>query len=202
MAWFPILLELGGQPCLVAGGGKAALRKTRSLLEAGASVTVVAMDFDSGFDPLPIRRRTGPVSPSDTRGMALVVDATGDAAAARSLRAACRQAGIPFNCAARPEPGDAAFPAVLRRGKLVAGISTSGASPAAAAWVRDRLAKTIPEQFEEILLQMESLRSQAGESFPDQRDRARFLHACLDRALQNGSPLSREEIDEIERKER
>lgn len=27
MAWFPIMIELEGRPCLVAGGGAAALRK-------------------------------------------------------------------------------------------------------------------------------------------------------------------------------
>ncbi|MBE5036723.1 bifunctional precorrin-2 dehydrogenase/sirohydrochlorin ferrochelatase [Subdoligranulum sp. DSM 109015] len=199
MAWFPIMIELGGRPCLVAGGGTTAQRKARSLLEAGALVKVVSLRFVAGFDSLDVRREARAVRPQDVQGMALVVDATGDPETARQLRAACRSAGIPFNCAAHPEKEDAAFPAILRRGSLVAGISTSGASPAAAAWVRDRLDDAIPDTFEEILTQMENLRQRAKQRFPEQRQRAAFLHACLDAALEKGAPLTAAETDEMER---
>lgn len=201
MAWFPVMIELEGSPCLVAGGGATALRKTRSLLEAGARVTVISLRFAPGFDALPVVCKTRKVCPEDVFGAALVVDATGDRQTAAQLREACRKAGILFNCAAHPEKEDAAFPAVLRRGPLVAGISTTGASPAAAAWVRDRLNESIPDAFEEILDQMESLRKQAKQHFPDQHDRARFLHACLAAALEKGRPLTTAEAEEIERKE-
>ena len=42
MAYFPILLDLDGLPCLVAGGGRLGLHKAKLLLEHGADVTVVA----------------------------------------------------------------------------------------------------------------------------------------------------------------
>lgn len=199
MAWFPIMMELGGRPCLVAGGGATAQRKARSLLEAGALVKVVSLRFAPGFDSLALRREARAVRPQDVQGMALVVDATGDPETARQLRTACRSAGIPFNCAAHPEKEDAAFPAVLRRGPLVAGISTSGASPAAAAWVRDRLVDAIPDDFEEILSQMETLRARAKQRLPGQQQRAAFLHACLTAALEKGGPLTAAEVDEMER---
>ncbi len=199
MAWFPIMIDLGGQPCLVAGGGATALRKAKVLLQAGARVTVVSLEFAAGFDSLAVHTVRRAVQAEDVRGMTLVADATGDVSAAEMLRRACRSAGIPFNCAAHAQEGDVAFPAVLRRGDLVAGVSTSGGSPAAAAWVRDHLDRCIPEQFDEILSQMETLRSQAKSEWPRQELRARFLHECLERALQQGSSLSREEIDEIRR---
>lgn len=199
MAWFPIMIDLGGQPCLVAGGGITALRKAKALLQAGARVTVVATEFAAGFDALPVDSVRRAVRAEDVRGMILVVDATGDAPAAELLRQACRDAAIPFNCASHAQAGDVAFPAVLRRGGLVAGISTSGSSPAAAAWVRDRLDRCIPENFEEILAQMEMLRGQAKSEWPRQEQRARFLHGCLEQALKKGTPLSQEEIDDIRR---
>lgn len=199
MAWFPIMVDLGGQPCLVAGGGVTALRKAKSLLQAGARVIVVATEFAAGFDALPVDTVRRAVRAEDVRGMVLVVDATGDASAAELLRQACRSAAIPFNCAAHAQAGDVAFPAVLRRGELVAGISTSGSSPAAAAWVRDRLDRCIPENFEEILAQMEILRGQVKREWPRQAQRASFLHNCLERALKKGTVLSQDEIDDIRR---
>lgn len=202
MAWFPIMIELEGRPCLVAGGGAVALRKAAAMLDAGADVTMISPRFDDKAKTLPVRRISRPVEPQDVQDMVLVVDATGEADAACALRQACRKERIPFNCAAYPEQGDVAFSAVLRRGDLVAGFATTGTSPAAAAWLRDRTEELLPERFEEILAQMESLRVQAKESMPHQHDRARFLHACLDEALRRGRPLSDDEIGEIERRER
>lgn len=199
MAWFPIMIDLGGQPCLVAGGGATALRKAKALLQAGAQVTVVSLEFAAGFDSLAVDTVRRAVREEDVRGMSLVADATGDVSTAAMLRQACHDAGIPFNCAAHAQAGDVAFPAVFRRGELVAGISTSGGSPAAAAWVRDRLDQCIPENFEEILGQLETLRGQAKSEWPQQAQRACFLHSCLEQALKKGTPLSQEEIDDIRR---
>ena len=42
MSYFPMFIELKDKPCLIAGGGKVALRKAETLLDFGARVTVVA----------------------------------------------------------------------------------------------------------------------------------------------------------------
>src|SRR2546429_9387641 len=42
MGFYPIVLELGGRPCLVVGGGAVAERKVEALLEAGARATGVS----------------------------------------------------------------------------------------------------------------------------------------------------------------
>ena len=41
MSYFPLLLELSGAPCLVAGGGALGAHKAGLLLDSGADVTVV-----------------------------------------------------------------------------------------------------------------------------------------------------------------
>ena len=49
---FPIALELTGRRGVVVGGGSEAERKARSLLEAGATVAVVAETVTAGLsDP-------------------------------------------------------------------------------------------------------------------------------------------------------
>ena len=42
MGCFPLFIELADRPCLVAGGGKVALRKVQKLLPFGPRITVVA----------------------------------------------------------------------------------------------------------------------------------------------------------------
>ena len=41
MAFYPLMIELGGAPCLIAGGGRIALHKAGVLAAQGADVTVV-----------------------------------------------------------------------------------------------------------------------------------------------------------------
>ena len=49
---FPIMLQLVDRPCLVVGGGGVALRKTLSLVEEQAQVTVVAPEFVDTFEKM------------------------------------------------------------------------------------------------------------------------------------------------------
>ncbi|MHC4437061.1 MAG: precorrin-2 dehydrogenase/sirohydrochlorin ferrochelatase family protein, partial [Planctomycetota bacterium] len=46
MAKYPIFLELGSRRVVVIGGGKVAVRKVQTLLQAGARVVVVAEHID------------------------------------------------------------------------------------------------------------------------------------------------------------
>lgn len=45
MSYFPFMIELNNERCLVAGGGTVAYRKACSMLEFGAVVTVVSPEF-------------------------------------------------------------------------------------------------------------------------------------------------------------
>ena len=197
MAWFPLFLDLKERNCLIAGGGKTALHKAVKLLEAQVRLTVVAPVLDDSFLEFPIRYYCRTVRPEDVHGMTLVVDATGDVAAGSALAKACRENGIFFDAASNPEQGTALFPAVLRRGNFLAGISTLGASPAAAAWARDRLDEALPPRFDEILQQMQELRAKAKTHISQQEQRAAFLHTCLNAALAEGGPLTKESLEKI-----
>ena len=43
MSYFPFMIELNNERCLIAGGGTVAYRKVCSMLEFGAVVTVVSV---------------------------------------------------------------------------------------------------------------------------------------------------------------
>ena len=197
MSWFPIFMELEGKKCLVAGGGRLALQKVEKLLPCGARIRLVAPEALPDLQKLDVEWIRRPVEPGDVDGMALVVDATGEEAVGKRLAAQCRAQGVPLNVVDTPALCSFIFPAVLRRGRLVAGVSTGGASPAAAAWARDLLGEALPDGMEEILEQMEILRGETRQKLPEQQARAAFLKRCLSGALAKGGALSAAEVGAV-----
>ncbi|RKY84337.1 bifunctional precorrin-2 dehydrogenase/sirohydrochlorin ferrochelatase, partial [candidate division KSB1 bacterium] len=49
---YPIFLKLKDKPVIVVGGGKVAYRKVKSLLDAGAKITVVSPELDQDLRDL------------------------------------------------------------------------------------------------------------------------------------------------------
>ena len=197
MSFFPILLDLDGLPCLVAGGGRLGLRKAKLLLENGADVTVIAPEICSELVSLRVKCLRRTVAAEDVADYSLVVDATGDAAAQRLLSEACLTKRIPFNSACRVDDGSAIFPAVHRKGRTVLAVSTLGASPIVSTRLRDDLAAHVPEQIDAITDAMAALRPRSRASFADQSQRRDFLRRCLDEMLTLGRPLSEAETNAI-----
>lgn len=199
MALFPILIDWLDVPCLVAGGGRLARHKAELLCAHGADVTVVAPEVCQEILALPVTVYRRKVTAEDAEGKFLVVDATGDEGAEKLLEEACRAGHIPFNSACRGEDTTAVFPAVHRQGRTMVAVSSTGASPAASAWLRDRLAEHVPSRMDDILAVMARLRPLSRKHFMDQPTRRRFLHGCLDAMLTEDRTIDPEEIEEIRR---
>ncbi len=199
MSFFPILLDLTGAPCLVAGGGAIALHKAQVLLANGAAVTVVSPEVLPELEALPVTLYRRRVTARDAEGMVLVADATGDPAAEEALSETCRARGIPYNCNGNGKACTAIFPAVYRSGRTTVAVSSVGASPGASAWLRDRLAEQIPDRMDEILDCMAELRPLSRSYFERQPVRKVFLNRCLDRMLTENRVLSKEEIESLRR---
>jgi siroheme synthase-like protein len=69
-----------------------------------------------------------------------VIAATDDPAVNRQVHDDADAAGVWVNAADDPANCTFTLPAVLRRGSVTVSVATGGASPALAAWLRDRLA--------------------------------------------------------------
>jgi uroporphyrin-III C-methyltransferase/precorrin-2 dehydrogenase/sirohydrochlorin ferrochelatase len=124
MRYYPVFLDLTGQPCIVLGNGKLALEKAAALREAGAVVRVIpSIDY----------------RPGDLAGARLVVDASDDPAINRQSWAEAEAAGILINVVDKPAQCRFIAPAIVRRDPLLIAISTSGESPFLASALRARL---------------------------------------------------------------
>ena len=141
---YPLFLELTDQPVIVVGAGKVATRKIKTLLAAGAIVTVIAPAATAALRRLKtiswLRRR---YQSGDLRGARLVVAATDDLAVNRQVCSEAKLRRQLVNCAAPPEAGNFIVPAIVRHGAFTIAISTGGASPSAAKALRQKLERSL-----------------------------------------------------------
>lgn len=160
MAYFPLFVSLDHLPCLVVGGGRVALRKVRTLLEYGAEVTVTAPELDAELEEVPgitIHKRE--FKESDLNDIQLVFAATSDEECNRKVSRLCRERRILINVADVPEECDFYFPALVRRGDVVVGVSTGGKSPAAAKKIKEKIDSCLPQSLSEFVEETGQLRT-------------------------------------------
>jgi precorrin-2 dehydrogenase/sirohydrochlorin ferrochelatase len=174
--YYPIQLDLKGRPCLVVGGGEVALRKARSLVEAGAEVTVVAPEVH------PKLRAFGGVNlverawrDTDLHGVFLVVVATDDAVTNRAVARDAADLGLLVNVVDCPALSNFIVPATLRRGELSISISTGGASPALARRLREKLEAQFGEEYAALVEVVAEARKLVIERVPDEARRGEIL---------------------------
>ena len=191
MAYFPFFVDLRGLRGLIAGGGAVALGKVQRLLPYGPRLTVVSPEPRAELlelEGVEVLRR--PFEETDLEGCDFAVAATDDREVNRRAAALCKERRIPVNVADSREEGTFLFPALLRRGALSVGVCASGASPAAAACLRDRFARTLPDNVEEILGFLEDLR----QALPEGEARRRLLAALAAECMELGRPLTGAEL--------
>jgi len=82
------------------------------------------------------------------------------------------------------------FPALVQRGNLSIGISTGGASPTAAIWLKNEINALLPQRLDEILTWLESQRPRIKSLCPDDSSRARIFARLFTACLAAGAPLS------------
>ena len=177
MPTYPIELDLRGKRAVVVGLGPVGRRKASGLVEAGA--TVVGVD---------------PVSTADLVGVeCLAEDYRGDHLIGASLVFAAatpdvnkqvvddaKRLGLWVNSASNPAEGDFNLPATWRDGPLTLTVSTSGASPALAAALRDRAASSLGPSAAGLVRLLAELRPEVMATIDDPEARRRAFSTFAD----------------------
>ena len=176
---YPIELDLRGRTVVVVGLGTVGLRKAAGLVVAGARVAGV----DPGTEiqaPPGVEVRAEPYRVAHLEGASLVF-ATATPAVNRDVVQDARRAGLWVGSASDPDEGDFTVPAVWRSGPLVLTVSTSGASPALAATLRDRAAEAHGPEAAALTALLAELRPLVLARLADQPEaRRRLLADCAD----------------------
>jgi siroheme synthase-like protein len=140
-----------------------AARKVEGLLAAEAAVTVVAPEAVETIEASAARGELAwkckRFEAPDLDGMVLVFAATSDRRVNRQAAGEARARGIWANVADDPEACNFFVPATVRRGGACVAVSTGGASPALAAWLRDRAAEALPQAVGALVAVARGLRS-------------------------------------------
>lgn len=148
MDFLPVFLNIKGRPCVVVGGGAVAARKAALLHAAGADVTVIAPKLDPALagwvQGQKIKYRSDSFHAAALEGAVLVLAATDDAAVNRRVYEAANARGIPVNVADNPSLSSFIMPSIVDRSPLIVAVSTGGASPILARFLRARLEAFIP----------------------------------------------------------
>lgn len=142
MSGYPLLLELRGRDVLVVGGGSVALRRVRGLLDAGATVRVVAPVVTEAIASLEVDVVRREFADGDVTGMWLVQACTSDPAVNAAVARAAAEHHVFCVRADAADHGSARTPAVLRRDGLTVAVN-AGADPRRAAALRDAISTAL-----------------------------------------------------------
>lgn len=162
MRYYPVNLDIRNRKCLVVGGGDVGTRKVITLLECGASVTVVSINASEKLLKLAesgnIELKRRPYTGTDLDGMFLVICATDNERLNLQVSIDAENLNMLCNIADRPDACNFILPALVKRGDLVIAVSTSGKSPAFAKKLRKDLEKQYGPEYADFLKLMGAIR--------------------------------------------
>lgn len=155
MYLYPINLNIEGSLCLVVGGGRIALRKSRGLLRANAMVRVISPKL---LPELQVLAEAGevewferPFVEGDLEGVRLVFAATDNRQVQNLVWEESKKHKVLLNSADAPLDSDFHIPAHFRRGSMIVTVSTGGRSPALAKMLRARLEDEIVPEYQAVV---------------------------------------------------
>ena len=183
MQFFPAFLNIRQRRCIVVGGGDVAARKIDLLRRAGAAITVIAPDLCPQLQELlstgRIDHEARAFTASDIQGAALVIAATDSDGVNQSVSEVAQSANIPVNVVDQPELCSFIVPSIVDRSPLVAAISTGGAAPVLARFLRARLESIIPAGYGKLATLAQSFRGPVKARLGTTDQRRRFWERVL-----------------------
>jgi uroporphyrin-III C-methyltransferase/precorrin-2 dehydrogenase/sirohydrochlorin ferrochelatase len=178
MEYLPIFLRLEDRLAVIIGGGAVAARKLDLLRRAGARIRVVAPILGDEIAVLAaqgaIEHRARGFAATDLDDAELAIAATADHPTNEAVAAAARARHLPVNVVDAPDLCSFIMPAIIDRGRVVAAISTGGASPVLARLIRARIELGLPHGIEKLAELAAAWRGRVKAALPEGAARRRF----------------------------
>jgi len=171
----PIMLRVAGRLCVVIGGGEVAARRVGSLLDAGATVRVIAPQIAAEIDATKADVQRRPYRRGDLAGALLAVIATDDPATNAAAAEEAASLNILVNRADDAALGDAAIPAHAHHGPVTLAVHTGGVSARAAAAIRRELSAALDPAWPQLLELAAPFRTIIQQRFADDATRRERL---------------------------
>jgi len=171
---FPIFLKLESLTTLIVGGGNVGLEKISSILKNSpkARVLLVAREIHPEIKTLAEKHPTVQLEERnfklwDLWSADIVLLATNNRNTNEQILKFAKTRGLLVNVADTPELCDFYLGSVVTKGQLKVGISTNGKSPTIAKRFREFLEEAIPEDTNQLLDNMNSIREKVKGDLQD-----------------------------------
>ncbi len=149
MQYLPIFADLNAKSVLLVGGGHVALRKARTLLQAGAALTVVSKEFAEEFIEWQAQQRVqliqGEFAESLLAEQWLVLAATDDDELNARVHQAATARQIWVNTVDDQDKCEFIFPSIIDRSPILVAISSGGSAPVLVRRLREKLETLLPQ---------------------------------------------------------
>lgn len=180
--YYPAFVNIKGKECIVIGGGNIAERKVLSLLNSGAKVKVISPELTDTLKKYvkegQIRYLKRKYRKGDTKDAFVVIVATSDSKINKKI---AEEATCLVNVVDNPEISNFIVPSVMKRGLLTIAISTSGASPAMAKYIRKELQSLYGRDFGKFLNLLKRIRIEVLKKISDKRKRETLLKKLVEK---------------------
>ncbi len=175
MSYFPAFLKLDNKKILIVGGGNVAYEKLDHLLDFTNDIFVIAPEIslsmqtlidEKGFNSEKRVYQTG-----DIKEYAIVIVAVDNLDIQKEIFNESKHYNCLCNSVDSVDYCDFIFPSYIKNGDLTIAVSTSGASPAMAKYLKLYLKNIIPEGISLFLKEMKDLRK----TLPKGKERMKML---------------------------
>lgn len=164
---YPISLNINHKLCIIVGGGRVALRRTRGLLESGAIIKIISPTIDPELKNLIAGtpnlswRKTHYIGPQDLHRALLVFAATDNPSLNEKVQEDAHSLGLFTNIASNGGLSDFIIPCSLKQGDLQISVSTSGKVPGLSKAIKENLEETFTPEYQTLISILEDIRTLA-----------------------------------------
>lgn len=171
---YPVFLKLENMQVLLVGAGNVALEKLESLLSNSplTAITIVApfikpelKDYIKNYPGCKLIVRN--FEETDLINKQIVVCATDNKTLHQHIKNLANAKNLLVNVADTPELCDFYLGSIVQKGTLKIAISTNGKSPTMAKRIKEVLHETIPDEINNLLLQLHQIRNSIKGNFAE-----------------------------------
>lgn len=207
MAYFPLFVNLQNKTVLVVGGGDVSFQQISTFLVFGAKIYLLADSVTQSLEVLVQAYQPYIVHCKETPSVeaiksldcnpTLVVVATEDPKLNGEVYAYYQDKSVLVENISSRAKCDFIFPAIIKRGDVVCGISSSGKSPLVSQFIKSLVESSLPESISDINDHMGEIQRAVKQSVSDPAKRAQAMRAIFTRLLEDDNQTPDYEIDGI-----
>lgn len=183
MQALPIFINITNRLCVVIGGGEVASRKVTTLLKANAAVMLVSPDICHELQALVDARKIQYIqatyAPDQLQGACLVIAATDDTLVNEAVSRDAKLLNIPVNVVDCPALCTFTMASIVDRSPIVIAISSEGAAPVLARYIRTKIETMLPASYGRIAAIAGEFRDQVKAKFKTSQERRIFWESIL-----------------------